>query len=69
MKLTVLIAIIYIAVFSSCIHKADIAKEKEAMIAADKTFSSLSEKIGVHKAFIQTNLRLFIWIHLCTHSC
>jgi len=54
MKLTALIAIISIALFSSCGLKTDIVKEKQAIIAADKTFSSLSEKNGVHKAFIQT---------------
>ena len=54
MKLNAIFAIICIALFSSCVQKADIAKEKQAIIAADNTFSSLSEKIGVHKAFIQT---------------
>ena len=54
MKLTALIAIICIALFSSCNHKVDIAKEKQAMIDADIAFSGLSEKVGIHKAFLQT---------------
>jgi hypothetical protein len=54
MKLTALIAIISVALFSSCTHKADIAKEKQAMIEADIAFSSLSEKVGTHKAFLLT---------------
>ena len=54
MKLTVLTAIICFALFSSCILKSDIAKEKQAMIDADKAFSSLSQKVGIHKAFLQT---------------
>jgi len=54
MKLTALIAIIYIALFTSCVHKADIAKEKKAIIEADQAFSRLSEKVGIHKSFLQT---------------
>jgi ketosteroid isomerase-like protein len=52
MKLTVLIVIVNIVLFSSCSHKTDVVKEKQALIEADKSFSSLSEKTGIHKAFI-----------------
>jgi Domain of unknown function (DUF4440) len=54
MKLTAFIAILCVAVFSSCIHKTDLAKERQAMIEADCAFSSLSEKLGIHQAFLQS---------------
>lgn len=54
MKLSALIAILGIALLTSCSQKVDPAKEKQAIIDADIAFSRLSEKAGIHQAFLQT---------------
>ena len=54
MRLTALIGIVCFALFLSCNHKTDVVKEKQDLIEVDKAFSTLSEKIGIHKAFLQT---------------
>jgi len=51
MKRKLLIITVLLSIFSC--KNIDLEKEKQSLLTVDKEFSDLSEKVGMHKAFLE----------------